>query len=317
MAKMKWGRRLLLPVFFFFTVLLSGRAAVAQDKVEEARSHFERGLQLYSEGAFEASLVEFERAYQLAPSYKILYNEARVHRVMNQYAEALTKFQRYLREGGDAIAPERRDEVEKQIEALRPRVATISIKTNVPGADVFVDDVLVGQSPVATAVIVNPGQRKISANKRGYLPATRAVRMVGSDAIEVALDLVVLSSGRQADKPRDPGPRNRAIIGWTATGALATGAVISGVLALGASASLEDAKKVPKQEATTLKSANSKLLTLSILTDAFTGAAVIAGGVSIYLTAKAVAEPDKPSKPKGPEVSLGIGPSSIAVSGRF
>jgi hypothetical protein len=316
MAKMNRGRRLWLALPLFFSVLLPGRAAIADDKMDEAGRHFGRGLQLYSEGAYEAALVEFERAYQLAPSYKILYNEARVHRVMNQYAEALTRFERYLREGGNEIAAERRDEVMKEIDALRPRVATITIKTDVPGADVFVDDTSVGQSPTASAVIVNPGMRKITATKRGYLPATRAVRVVGSDAIEVRLDLVAMTSGRQ-DKPQDPGPRNRAIIGWTATGALATGGVISGVLALNAAASLKAAKQVSGQTAETLNNDRSKLLTMSILADAFTGTAVIAGGVSIYLTVKAAAGPAKPNTPKGPEVSLAIGPSSAAVVGRF
>ncbi|MEZ4302901.1 MAG: hypothetical protein R3B70_48710, partial [Polyangiaceae bacterium] len=44
----------------------------------EARTRYEKGKQLYGEGAFDAALAELQRSYELAPSYKILYNIALV-----------------------------------------------------------------------------------------------------------------------------------------------------------------------------------------------------------------------------------------------
>ena len=43
------------------------------EKMEEARERFERGLQLFDEKNFEAARVELERAYDIAPTWKLLY----------------------------------------------------------------------------------------------------------------------------------------------------------------------------------------------------------------------------------------------------
>src|SRR5689334_10179045 len=52
----------------------------------EARQRYDKGKQLYSEGAFDAALAELQRSYELAPSYKILYNIALVQRARNDFA---------------------------------------------------------------------------------------------------------------------------------------------------------------------------------------------------------------------------------------
>src|SRR5258706_11403937 len=90
--------------------------------LKEAMSHFEKGLALYAEAALEASLVEFERAYELAPSYRILYNEAQIHRGLNNFADALLNFERYLYCGGDEVPADRREEVGREIASLKPRI---------------------------------------------------------------------------------------------------------------------------------------------------------------------------------------------------
>src|SRR5688500_17904592 len=78
------------------------------ERAQEARTRYERALQLYNEGASEGALVEFERAYQLAPSYKLLYNIALIRLQLNDYAQALKAFQEYLAEGGTEIPSVRR-----------------------------------------------------------------------------------------------------------------------------------------------------------------------------------------------------------------
>src|SRR6266540_2275305 len=71
--------------------------------LDDARVHFDRGIELFGEGSYEAALVEFDRAYQIAPSYRIQYNVGRIHRQLNHYAEALNAFQEYLTRGGSSI----------------------------------------------------------------------------------------------------------------------------------------------------------------------------------------------------------------------
>src|SRR3954470_7819868 len=63
----------------------SGAAPAQSEKVKEATTRFERGLALYDDGDFDAALVEFNRAYSLSPTYKILYNIGKIERGKNDY----------------------------------------------------------------------------------------------------------------------------------------------------------------------------------------------------------------------------------------
>jgi hypothetical protein len=312
-------------------------APAPSPKVKEATTRFERGLALYDDGDYDAALVEFNRAYSLSPTYKILYNIAKIERVKNDYSSALMHFQRYLAEGASDVPAERRDEVEKEIGVLKARVAELTIQANVPGAAVYVDDIpvcgarmvdpsCVGTTPLRTPVKVNPGTRKITAMKRGYQNAYAQITVAGGDQNTVKLDLFDLGP-----KAEDTGPRNRAIVAWSVTGALAIGAGVMGVLALNKKNTYdEDAGKVACEgnqflrdcnadTAETLSSDKKTTRTFALVTDILAGAAVVGAGVSIYLTAKASkkTEPEQQAHLRLQNVRLTAGAGSAFVSGAF
>src|SRR6266478_2010920 len=101
MEKMRWpftGIALLLGI------VAASPAALADSKTDEAKTHFKNGADLYDENNFRGALVEFQRAYELAPSYRILFNIGQVEMELQDYAGALTAYARYLREGGPDIS---------------------------------------------------------------------------------------------------------------------------------------------------------------------------------------------------------------------
>jgi Tfp pilus assembly protein PilF len=75
-----------------------------ESKRDEARQRYQRGLQLFNEGNYEAARVEFERAYQLSPSYKILYNIGLCYEQLGDYvrcsATSRSAARRSARSGG-------------------------------------------------------------------------------------------------------------------------------------------------------------------------------------------------------------------------
>src|SRR5256885_2175420 len=99
-------------------LLLSVRPAAADAPVEEARIRFQRGVQLFHEGSFEAALAEFRKAYQVAPSYRLLYNIGQVHYELHDYVGALKSFRQYLTDGSTDIPADRRVAVEAEIRKL-------------------------------------------------------------------------------------------------------------------------------------------------------------------------------------------------------
>jgi len=79
-----------------FLVGAVSRAAHADAKLDEAKQHLAAATQLYDENNFRGALVELQRAYELAPSYKILFNIGQVEMELQDYAAALQAYSRYL-----------------------------------------------------------------------------------------------------------------------------------------------------------------------------------------------------------------------------
>lgn len=256
--------------------------APADDKIQEARDHYDRGLKLYDSGDYDAARVEFERAYQIAPSYRILYNIGLVQRQKQDYVGALRNFELYLSEGGASLPDVRRKQVEGEIAEIRSLIASATVETNVPEAEVFVDDVPVGKTPLREPVLLNPGRRRITATKRGRLPAAKVVEVAGRDKIAVKLEL---AEGKQLIVVNKP-VRRIPWIGWGATAVLAGGAVFTGVTALGANSDNKDQRQVAGASAEDLDASTSKARTFGILTDGLVAASVIVAGISTYYTIK-------------------------------
>src|SRR5262245_7666887 len=125
--------------------------------VAEAERRRLRAIQLFDEGDLEAALLEFKRAYELAPTHRLLYNLALVCLRVHDYAAAIGYFERYLRDGADAIEPERRRAVQDKLAEILPRVALVHIHVNVTGARIFVDDRAVGTAPLPAPLRLNAG----------------------------------------------------------------------------------------------------------------------------------------------------------------
>ena len=161
-------------------------AADGGGDVEQARHHFERGVEYYNDGDYHAALIEFQRAYKLRPAYRLLYNLGQVAFELRDYAGAERYFRSYLAEGQDDVAPERRSEVQSELEQLQKRVASVRITTNQPDAEVRIDDRAIDKS-AGMPIRVSAGRRRIVADKAGYAPVQRVIDVLGGESLDVQL----------------------------------------------------------------------------------------------------------------------------------
>lgn len=276
-------------------------AAGSPEKMEEARQRFQRGLQLFEEKNFEAARVELERAYQLAPTWKLLYNIGICYSQRGDYVEALKDLERYLREGEGQISEERKEEVTRELANLRPRVARVSVKTNVQDAELSVDDQPVGKV-TGSPVVVNPGKRKFTVSKSGYFAGVQVIEPAGSDNVDVTIDLKPLPTSKKTDIA--------PIIAWSVTGALAVGAGITGYLTTRADKNLEDERSRRGATSASLDDAQSQLKTGALVTDILIAGTVVGIGASVYLTWFR-------NKDKEPSASVGVTPGGLRFGGTF
>ncbi|MFN9814153.1 MAG: PEGA domain-containing protein [Deltaproteobacteria bacterium] len=182
-----WMR--LLWTFLVAVVLAgAGSARVRAEDEAAAREHYERGVALYDEGQYAASLAEFEAAYAGSHRASILFNIGQIQARLGRAVEAVEALERYLAEAS-AIAPERRALVETEIRTQSARIASVQVDVSVPGALVTFDDVDLGRAPLASAVRTGAGEHMVIARADGYEPARFRFRIAGGESRTVALEL--------------------------------------------------------------------------------------------------------------------------------
>jgi hypothetical protein len=314
-------RRILL-VLAVLALLLASRSARADDP-RQASKHFQRGVALYGEADYRGALVEFKRAYALAPNPAVLYNVGETQYQLQDYAGALTTFEHFLSEASTGDA--RRGEIESSLEVLRSRVGHVAVTTVPPGADVAVDDQPAGKTPLDRALLVSIGRRKVVATMAGRPSVTRWVDVAADDNVALTLQLPdppeapspaperleLPAHALDAPPPSHGGSTLRAL-GWTATGVLAAGAVTSGVLALKASHDLEAARSAFPTSAQTLNHDASMTTTYSVVADVLTAGAVVIGGTTLLSTL--FAHPSSPTaRGSNPSPRVVLGPASARL----
>ncbi len=292
--------------------------------VIEAQTRFRRAIELYQEGNLDAARTEFRRAYEIAPSYKVLYNLGQIEFELQNYPAALSAFTRYLTEGGEQIPEARKTLVEKDIEKLHARVATIDLTVNVEGAQIAVDDVAVGTAPLTAPVLVSAGRRKVSVSHPGYVSETRNLDLGGGDrsAVEISLREVSAASAASSmpapvapiETTSKPSRQQRSVpwAGWSVTALLAASAGVTGGLALSTSQKLRQDRGRLGADRAELDQRQRQVNGLALASDLCTGAAVIAGGISLYLTVAGGRKGDDRDS-----VRLLPGPGSFSISGAF
>ncbi|APR84856.1 TonB-dependent receptor [Minicystis rosea] len=309
---------------------------------QEAATRFKKGLELFKEGDYHAALIEFRRANDLAPNFNVLYNIGQVYFQLQDYPNALGALQRYLDEGGSAVPATRRTDVQRDIDKLKARVANLEITSAVPDAEVTIDDVLVGKTPLGKPTLVSAGRHKVTVSKSGFTPTTRIIEIASGDRQTVALDpveqqkatgpVVAPAPPVPTETPAPPTTAPTAptpepppsakpvpVAGIVVTSVLAAGAVVTGVLALGAKSSLQDEVKSPTATRDSLDSAKSKALALGVTTDVLIGSAVISAAVTLYvgLSGSSPKKDAPPPAAKLPKVNVGVGPGSVSLYGSF
>jgi PEGA domain len=319
-------------------------AGPSEAEVEEARTHYKHGVKLYEEGAYEAARTELERAYQLAPTYKLLYNLALVQMKLGDFAGARSSFRGYVDAAGAEIPPARRAEVDRSLAELEARVASLEITTSVGGVDITIDDRPVGSTPLPAPVRLNAGLHRLVASKEGLTTERREIELMNGDRAHVTLQLVDVPVAPPPVAPEPPVPvpppstllvppppppsvlvlpppppapsaRPTRWIGWTTTGVLAVGAIATGSVAL-----VESSKLRSEVDTATPGSAihgtHDAAVALALASDVLTGGALVAGGLTLYWTLSPKRADGGPP-PHAGLLGLRLGPGTVGLDGTY
>jgi tetratricopeptide (TPR) repeat protein len=301
--------------------VLSPAFAAAQPEggVREADRHFQRGVALYVEADYRGALVEFERAYTLAPNGIVLFNVGETQYQLRDYAAALATFEHYLVEA--PATDSHRSLAEANIKELRTRVGRLRIVTVPPGAEISIDDKVVGQTPFDKSITVGVGQLSVRATLPGRPPVVRTVDVAAEDDVPVTIEMpeptlsakpeMTPAQANLLDRPRVPDKNSGRwrVAGWITTGLLAGGAITFGVLARNESQDLKTARRAFPANQNTLNDLSVRTKNLSIAADSLAAGAVVIGAITLVSTL--TAQGDSQSS------VLVLGPGSIGLLGHF
>jgi hypothetical protein len=293
------------------------RAAEPAQPVAEAQGHFKRGVELYEDADYPGALVEFRRAYELVPNYRVLYNLGRVSAQLHDYAAAIRHYRQYLTDGAGQVVGSRRQEVEEELRKLATRVGQLRVVVDLPGAEIAVDDVVIGRAPLEGTIPVNAGKRRVVVSAPRLPPVARVVEVAGEDTVVVALALRPATPAPPPEaaapvvRAREPRPvAHRKVwplaVSWSATGLCAAGAAVAGVMALRASHELRDLRDSYPVTYDELEAAQRRTRRSALLADGLLVGTALLTGVSLYLTI---------SGPR--ETSVALGPDGVRLRGRF
>ncbi len=296
-----------------FTSPASAADPSDNSRAVEASKHFGQGVKLSEDGDWRAAVIEFERAYAIEPSYRVLFDIGQCRYQLHDYPGALTAFQKYLAEGGDLVAPDRRAQVIADIDLLRGRVATLRVASTTTGAQVTLDDVSVGTTPLSAPIAVGAGRHKLVASKAGFADAQRTFDIAGDETLSVEVDLDPTGSEPvRTSKAMSLAP---ALAGFgVAVAGVAVGSIF-GLMAVGKKSDLDricDGKSCP---------ASSQLIYNDARTDGIVstigwGAAIVGAGVGAACLV-IMAPKGSEAATAEPRVQLFVGPGWFGTKGTF
>lgn len=222
----------------------------------EANRLFEDGVRLLRDRDWAGALRAFEGSQAIRPTPSVLFNIAGCLRALRRNAEARRTYQRFLVIGS---RPDQRDQATHAVEELAAEVASMSVTTNVEGAELLLDGRTVAGLPMDLDV---GSDHVLEARREGYRAVQQNVRPAAAGPFTVTLaleavaappppDLRVTDTSRTAPSPLEaprPSHPHRTSSGgsawpWIVAGTvvLLAGAAVGGVI-------LFSGEDVPRQD---------------------------------------------------------------------
>lgn len=165
--------------------------AAADNTADEADVAFSLGNQAYGKREYDKALSWYFLSHRLVPNRNVLFNIARCFEALNKFDEA---FRYYFELSGETLGDEDAREVKGALARLTPKVALLSVSSEPPGADVYVDREDLGsrgRAPLTLAL--PPGPHTVILKRSGYrVGSGKASISKGRDTkVKVAMEQIL------------------------------------------------------------------------------------------------------------------------------
>lgn len=167
----------------------AGPPSLAESLIGEPKADYDAAKLLYGNGDNAGALVKFTAAYAKSKDARLLWNIAACEKNLRHYASVLAYLRRYLAEGQDVLTEAEKVDAEALIKAIQPLTAALDLSVSESGARVYINDSLVGETPLAAPVVVDVGTCKIRVEKDGFEPYREELTIGDSPRIKLVAKL--------------------------------------------------------------------------------------------------------------------------------
>jgi hypothetical protein len=151
------------------------------DVNERARLAFQTGVRAFDLGKFEEARVAFSQAYALRRHPAVLLNLGLSEVKSGHSADGANHLQLFLRD--PSARPDQRTAAEKAIGDAKKKAGFVVVAVDANGADVSVDGVALGPSPLLDPVFAAPGRHTFLATHQGRSSAIEVDVRVGKASV--------------------------------------------------------------------------------------------------------------------------------------
>jgi hypothetical protein len=169
---------------------------LGQALVGAAKADYDSARSLYAERDFSGALIKFTAAYAASKDPRLLWNMASCEGKRRHYTKALVFLRSFVGEGGALVSDQDRRDAAQFIAAIEPLTSTARIEVTPPGADVFVDDEPIGQSPLPLTTL-DIGVHTLRVEKADFHAAAERITISGGAEVPIRVVLTpIVHEGR-------------------------------------------------------------------------------------------------------------------------
>jgi hypothetical protein len=144
---------------------------------------------LYEDGDYAGALTKLQAAYDASQDPRLLWNMAACEKALRHYVSVLTLLERYASAGADLVSDDERQATAQLVETVQAFVNQLTLEVQPDGADVLVDGVKLGTTPLAAPVRLDMGKRQLRLEKAGFLPHEEEVDLAGGKSASLSISL--------------------------------------------------------------------------------------------------------------------------------
>jgi PEGA domain len=176
----------------------------------ETRQDIEAGRQYSADKDYGSAWARFSRAYDAVRDPRLLIDIAICEKGMQEYARAARHLEQALASAPPGLTASQTAEARELYNTLLPSLGHVRLSVDAASAAVSVDDLPVGQTPLAGEVLIDPGDHRLRVTKPGFVEFTTTLAAPGGS--QKLLDVKLQPSVEQGRVRIHTAPRNTVVL---------------------------------------------------------------------------------------------------------